>query len=140
MRGICLSLWNRSRLFGFCPMLLRSTSVLTVESLEVSEMPNLESIRISCLFSCFHLATFFFRCNCACCVDVCSRVHQEVIDIHSCVVCSQKDPHLNVQDWRARVRNRFRLERVFALARRRTTCAFFEKRPISPANTTRFAL
>ena len=54
---------------------------------------------------------------------------------------ARMDPHLKTQDWRAQVRNGSGMERVFALARRRTNVPVSSKKrpPISPASTTSLA-
>ena len=73
--NIDLNLWNRSRPSAFVPISLGFTFVLTDDI--VKSFRNTKSKKESRV-NVFHLATCsLFRCHCACCAAVCSRVYQE---------------------------------------------------------------
>ena len=76
MPSIDLNLWNRSRPSAFVPMSLGFTSV-KMTSLKVSEIPNLEWVRISCerVSSCdLLLVSLPLRVLCCCLLSRVSRM------------------------------------------------------------------
>ena len=73
--SINFMLWNRSRPNAFAPMSLGFASLLSGHHQQFQcQILNVQKSRKFV----FHLATrSLFRCNCACCAAVCSRVNQE---------------------------------------------------------------